>query len=252
MFFESEMISFNILDVVELKQKNTKAYNRQRNFSALSFRICSDTVIKTDTQSLYMTSGVISYIPARIDYRRISKTDELIAIHFDSSYYNSKNIESFLPENPEKFKHLFEKILNCWNSKEVGYKYKCSGIFYEILSLCYAQNYKPEPSDTKIKKSVDYILNHYHKSNLSISRVAAESFMSEVYFRKLFKAQYKISPQKYIISLRIQKARELISTGYYTLQEVALMSGYNDYKYFSTEFKKIVGVPPSEYAYKFN
>ena len=34
--------------------------------------------------------------------------------------------------------------------------------------------------------------------------------MSEVYFRKLFKAEYGISPQKYIIKLRLEKASELI------------------------------------------
>ena len=75
--------------------------------------------------------------------------------------------------------------------------------------------------------------------------------MSEVYFRKLFKEEYGISPQKYIINLRMQYAKGLISTGYYSLNEVAYMSGYTDYKYFSVEFKKSMGVSPSEYLYNY-
>ena len=75
--------------------------------------------------------------------------------------------------------------------------------------------------------------------------------MSEVYFRKLFKAEFGISPQKYIIKLRMQNALGLISTGYYSLKEVAEMSGYHDYKYFSVEFKKMIGVSPSEYSYNY-
>ena len=75
--------------------------------------------------------------------------------------------------------------------------------------------------------------------------------MSEVYFRKLFKKEYGISPQKYIIQLRIQNAVGLISTGYYSLKEIAYMSGYNDCKYFSVEFKKAMGVSPSEYLYNY-
>jgi AraC-like DNA-binding protein len=71
--------------------------------------------------------------------------------------------------------------------------------------------------------------------------------MSEVYFRRLFKEEYGVSPQKFIIDLRIQNAVALISTGYYSLKEVALMSGYSDYKYFSIEFKKAMGVSPSQY-----
>ena len=73
--------------------------------------------------------------------------------------------------------------------------------------------------------------------------------MSEGYFRKLFKEEFGISPQKYIIELRIQNAVALISKGYYSLKEIAYMSGYNDYKYFSVEFKKSMGVSPSEYIY---
>ena len=75
--------------------------------------------------------------------------------------------------------------------------------------------------------------------------------MSEVYFRKLFKEEFGISPQKYIIDLRLQNAAGLISTGYYSLKEVAYMSGYTDYKYFSVEFKKNMGVSPSEYLYNY-
>ena len=75
--------------------------------------------------------------------------------------------------------------------------------------------------------------------------------MSEVYFRKLFKKEYGIPPQKFIINLRIQNAIGLISTGYYSLTDVAFASGYNDYKYFSTEFKKIIGISPSKYIYNY-
>ena len=72
--------------------------------------------------------------------------------------------------------------------------------------------------------------------------------MSEVHFRKIFKEEYGMSPQKYIIHLRIQNASSLIASGYYSLQEAAYLSGYNDYKYFSVEFKKIKGVSPSKFA----
>ena len=65
------------------------------------------------------------------------------------------------------------------------------------------------------------------------------------------KEEYGISPQKYIINLRIQNAVGLISAGYYSLKEIAYMSGYNDYKYFSVEFKKNMGVTPSEYIYDY-
>ena len=38
---------------------------------------------------------------------------------------------------------------------------------------------------------------------------------------------------------------------FYSIKEVATLSGYRDYKYFSTEFKRIKGVSPSEYLYNY-
>ena len=251
MFFDNDMISFNLLDVLELKQKNVNMYNSKRNFNALSFRLKADTILKSKSDTFQMKDNYISFVPSRLDYRRVSKIDELIVIHFEVINCNARDIEFFKVKNPEAFQKLFTSILECWNHKEVGYKYKCSAIFNDILALCYLENYKPKPVESKIKKSVDYLLKHYNDCDLSIKVIAEQSFVSEVYFRKLFKAKYGISPQKYIIRLRIQCAKELISTGYYPLKEIALMSGYTDYKYFSTEFKKQVGISPSDYVYNY-
>lgn len=246
------MISFNLLDVLELKQENVAMYNRKRNFNALSFRLKADTILKSKTGVFQLSDSYVSFVPSNLDYSRVSKIDELIVIHFEVINCNARNIEFFKAKNPEVFQKLFSSILECWNHKEVGYKYKCSAIFNDILALCYLENYKPKPVESKIKKSVDYLLKHYNDCDLSIKVIAEQSFISEVYFRKLFKEDYGISPQKYIIHLRIQCAKELISAGYYSLKEIALMSGYTDYKYFSTEFKKQVGVSPSDYVYNYN
>ena len=251
MFFESEILSFNILDVFELNQKNINTFNTGRNFNAISFRFRADTCLETKKFEYYIKDNYVSYVPARLNYTRISNIDELIVIHFDTINYRTENIEFFESKEPEILAKLFRKILDCWNKKDIGYKYKCSAILYEIFAECYSQNFKPESLNSKIQKSVDYILKNYKNSDLSIKEIADKSFISEVYFRRLFKEEYGISPQKYIINLRIQSAMGLISTGYYSLKEVSDMSGYTDYKYFSVEFKKIAGVSPSEYSYNF-
>lgn len=252
MFFENEILSFNILDVFELKQKNINTFNTGRNFSALSFRFCADTYLKTKKGEYHLQDNFVSYVPSRLDYSRVANIDELIVIHFDTINYHTDNIEFFTPKDPDILSQMFREILECWNKKEIGYKYCCSAILYRILAECHTQNFRPMHQNSKIQKSVDYIQKNYKSKDLTIQKIAEQSFMSEVYFRKLFKAEYSISPQKYIIKLRLQNAIGLISTGYYSLKEVADMSGYNDYKYFSVEFKKQVGVSPSEYSYNYS
>ena len=251
MFFEKDLLSFNIIDVLELKQQDVNMFNHGRNFNALSFRFRSDAVLLTKTKKHTMKDNCVSYFPARLDYTRVATVDDMIVIHFDTINYNTKSIEYFIPDDPAVLSKLFREIFDVWNKKELGYKFKCSAILCEIFAECYTQNYVSKPQNLKIHNSVEYLLKNYKKSDLSIKEIADKSFMSEVYFRKLFKEEYGISPQKYIINLRIQNAVGLISTGYYSLKEIAYMSGYNDYKYFSVEFKKNMGISPSEYIYDY-
>lgn len=249
MIFENSSVSFHLLDVLALDQESIHTYNTGRNFAALSFRISADAVLQTAGEVHHLTDNCVSFVPARLDYSRIAKRDKMIVVHFDVINYRTDRIEWFLPKEPEKIKALFDRILDIWNKKETGYQYQCAAVLYEILGECYRQTEKTELKNTKIQKSVDYISKHYTEPELTIETVAAQSYMSQVYFRKLFKAEYRIPPQKYIIQLRMQYAIGLIATGYYPLKEIAALAGYTDYKYFSVEFKKHMGVSPSEYVY---
>jgi len=250
-FFERDDIVFNILDVLYLNQENVNIFNSGRNFNALSFRFSAETVLKTENQECHLREHSVSCVPARLDYTRISKKDEMIVIHFETINHNMTNIEYFEARSPDVLSKLFRDIFELWNKKDIGYKLRCSAVLYDIFAECYLQNYRQPQSNAKIQASIDYINQNYKNSHLTIKEIAEKSFMSEVYFRKLFKQEYGISPQKHIVNLRIQYASGLISTEYYSLKDVAYMSGYNDYKYFLVEFKRIKGVSPSEYLYNY-
>lgn len=251
MFFEKEFMRFNILDVLKLSQGNIDSFNNGRRFNAISFRFRSDTVLKTAGDEHKVFDNYISLVPAGLDYRRISKEDELIVIHFDAPEVSSNKIEAFLPREPKKYAELFSTAYEIWEKKEAGYKYKCGAKLLEIFAECYSENIMPIKGKSPISESVEYLEKNFADPTITVNKIAAKSFMSEVYFRKLFKAELGTSPKKYIIKLRIQKAVSLINTGYYSLKEVAEMCGYTDYKYFSVEFKASIGCSPSEYEYEF-
>ena len=247
MIFEKDSVAFNILSVVEINQSNVKSVNTGRNFDALSFRYDSDVIIKTDKNTYNFKNNSVCFFPSGVNYTRFAKKDNIIAINFDSLNYFSKEIEYFFPENDEIFLSLFKRILKLWTKKETGYKHKCSAVMCDILAECYKLNHKEKGCNPKIKNSVDYINKNFKSFDISVKTAAEKSFISEVYLRKLFKIEFGISPRRYIINLRMQNAIGLISMGYYSLKEIALMSGFADYKYFSTEFKAYTGKCPSEY-----
>lgn len=251
MFFEQDTISFQILDVLFFDQNYIKKYNFKRNFDALSFRLEADTVVEYGNNNIHFSDNSVGYFPSNVDYLRTSNRDLMIIVHFNTFNYHSKKIEHYIPENPEKLKTLFEEILAVWNAKEDAYKHNAASILNLIFAQIYNESKKDYENNSKIDLSIKYIDENCLEEDFSLTDASKKSFISETYFRKLFKETFGISPKQYVIKRRIKHATSLIIAGYNTLSEIAQMCGYSDYKHFSVEFKKITGVSPSKYAYKF-
>lgn len=65
---------------------------------------------------------------------------------------------------------------------------------------------------------------------------------------EIAKQNYGIGIAEHIRSLRIEKAKELLENPSLTLAEISSQCGFEDYNYFISVFKRIVGIPPKKYA----
>ena len=251
MIFESENLSFELLDVLYLRQDTVSMFNTGRSFNALSFRIHADTHLKTETEDVHLTDGAVCFVPARLDYSRTATCDEMIVVHFNLIGTTENSILAFTPENEAEISARFHTLLSVWEEKRAGYFYTATALFAELLGSLHRTS-KPMPAPSpKIAKGVAYMKEHLSDPALTVRDCAAAAYISEVYFRRLFREAYGIAPQAYLIRLRIARAVGLMSGGYSSIKEVATLSGYRDYKYFSTEFKRIKGISPSEYLYNY-
>ena len=62
--------------------------------------------------------------------------------------------------------------------------------------------------------------------------------------------KYGVSPKAYIDSLRIDYAKKLLSQKEMSVAEVSYSIGFGEPLYFSTSFRKAVGLSPTEYKNK--
>jgi AraC-like DNA-binding protein len=85
------------------------------------------------------------------------------------------------------------------------------------------------------------------ESSLTIQQVAEELGVSYSNFRKLFKEHTGLSPATYQQELRLQRAKELLSTTDLSIKEIAYRLDFESPDYFSAKFKLKTGRKPSEF-----
>lgn len=251
MIYGQDNIAFKIFDIFSFDGSGNCGTNYGRSFDALSFRYKTDAVIESGGNEIELRDGSVCFFPANISYLRTAKKDLLIVVHFKVFNYHASSIEPFFPDAPDKYSALFQELLECWNKKSTAYKHEAAAVLNRIFAELYKDNEPKKAQESRIYPSLKYVEENYLKKDFSLHTAAEKSSVSDTYFRKLFKAELKVSPKKYVINCRMKYAASLILAGYFSLQEIAEMCGYDDYKHFSSEFKKNMLVSPSNYKYRY-
>ena len=105
---------------------------------------------------------------------------------------------------------------------------------------------REESSNDAIEAAKKYIEKNY-TLNITLEDVSREVNISSYYLSRIFKEGTGENFIDYLTKLRIEKAKELLSTTQLSMKEICAKCGYSDPNYFSKTFKKNVGVTPTEY-----
>ena len=97
-----------------------------------------------------------------------------------------------------------------------------------------------------VRKAVDYIKNNLSQK-LYTDNIAAEVGLSKYYFLREFKKVTGCTFTQYVNLIRCEYAKDLLKSGQHTIKEVAILCGFENYSYFTSVFKKVTSLLPSEY-----
>ncbi len=107
------------------------------------------------------------------------------------------------------------------------------------------QEYKNGLSRRKLQQVIDYINEHLDE-DLGLTELAVLLQMSPHYFSQLFKQSTGSTPHQFVIYCRVERAKELIMQGQFTIAEVAFIVGFANQSHLNRHFKKLLGVTPKQ------
>lgn len=117
----------------------------------------------------------------------------------------------------------------------------------ELYHEAKAAVYRESRLSPLVRKTKEIIETRYHEPLLSLEGVAGELCVSTVYLSRIFKQEAGISFVGLLTAARIKQALLLLCETDLAMHEIAERIGYETQHYFSTAFKKAVGVSPNQY-----
>jgi two-component system response regulator YesN len=138
-----------------------------------------------------------------------------------------------------------ELISNSYNYKQI-FDGMCV-IYDELFNLIGKADIDINSQEFLANEVENFITQNY-TNQISLQLIAEKFGFALPYLSNIFKKHKGISPMKFIINLRIERAKELLmSDENLTLKDISLMIGYEDPFYMSRAFKLVTNMSPSEF-----
>lgn len=177
-----------------------------------------------------------SYIPVILLTASGSTENRLKGLDGGADDYLSKPFEKEL---------LMARVTNLLTTRDNLRTYFYNEITLQSNSVNISEDYKQF-----LQKCIEVIEKRLTDPQFSIGVLAAEIGMSHSNLYRKVKSMSGYTVNAFIRLIRLRKAAELLINSGYNINQVATETGFNDIKYFRTQFSKLFGMSPSEFSKK--
>lgn len=236
----------------------------------IGYIVSGDRRTITPTQSYTYRTGDVSMVAPFVYHRTLSESDTPYAgylIKFTPEFIQpfvekaGKNIFDdlyeekvchFSEESKQRIHGMFADMLREYE-KDVPYKeFILQGMLFRLFTTIWEErlevqgNYFKSPLSEPILNAI-YRMEKDYPQALSMEAVAAEVGFSTAHFSRVFHSQLGMSFTDYLSNVRIQHVKELLIRTDKSITEIALSTGYCHGDYLATQFKRKVGMTPTQF-----
>ncbi|MBP7902289.1 MAG: helix-turn-helix transcriptional regulator [Spirochaetes bacterium] len=230
-----------------------------------SFFICYGKSIRffDGEKNVKAEPGILYGVPPFFSHHEIAEDTfiRFFALMIDRKYFDkeasfySKTIDQtrqFSFEPPENFLPALKEYIaelsdtNRLN-KELVKALECRITHMILRSLFGVISNAEKMSDRfEVDKAAEYI-NEKYSENISVRDIASVIALSPSHFSRIFKKETGLTPQEYLIRVRLDRAKSFLLRSRKSVTEIALQCGFSSSAHFSSSFIKRYGKTPSEF-----
>jgi len=233
--------------VVRYLPKQTQWHARNRQDHIIGIKLSGIAHHDFGYQSFDMAESCIFFFNQRDDYSvKVIENGESLSVHFTT--YEDIDTDSFcIPlTGGGEFLRILEKTEA--QSKLLGTN-NCmmmSLVYRLCAELCRQREKQYSPRDSRMNHARAYIDIHFRDASCLADAVSL-SGLSARRFGELFRLNFDVTPNRYIVLRRVGYAGELLKSKSFSVSEVAEICGFCDVYYFSRVFKNETGVSPKDW-----
>lgn len=220
-------------------------YFKMNNRPCYGLSFCTEGQITyTHNNKSYISdSNHIIILPQNQDYTlKCDKTGTFYVINFSCTDVLCDTFLRFPILSTISFIDEFEKIRELILVAEN--RTKVLSIFYNLIYRLSSNNSICQT----IAPAIKYIEKNYSNAEISNKALADACNISEVYLRKLFLKNLKVTPKQYLSEIRLSKAKQLLADGILKINAISEKCGFTSPCNFSRFFKEQTGISPTEYS----
>jgi AraC family transcriptional regulator len=200
-------------------------------------------------------SGGVTTLDRSTDQLQVGIEPHVISNTADAAGIDSRRVdivEHFGSQDPTVY-HIARRLLRERQTSGLGGRLYTEALVTELVIHLLREYASPRAREDRNPRGIEYsqlrpALEMIHddlQANPSLSELADAVRLSPHHFSRVFKRVTGLSPHQYVLSQRIQLARQLLTETKLSIAEVAHDVGFYDQSHFTYHFKRLVGVTPS-------
>ncbi len=145
---------------------------------------------------------------------------------------------------------LYKQAIDVAKEQTTGFQQMLAGVVNHLLGFAYSQNKHASFEDMQVTSQINkakMIMYEDFQGEITPEEVARRVNMSYSWFRRIFKQYTGFAPSQYIMELKIQKSKDLLTNTMKNSREIAFEVGFDNADYFCTVFKRATGHTPTAY-----